>query len=158
RAVRGGTWDRHYAWPNQRVRGKTLGFVAFGRIPQMVAQKMKGFEPRLLAYDPYVSPQALARHGAQAAALDELLERSDFVSLHCPLTGETPRLVGERQLRRMKPTAVLINTARGPVVDEAALARALTEGWIAGAGLDVLDKEPPDPANPLLRLNNVVIT
>jgi D-3-phosphoglycerate dehydrogenase len=158
RAVRGGTWDRYHAWPNQRVRGKTLGFVAFGRIPQMVAQKMKGFEPRLLAYDPYVSPPTLARHGAQVATLDELLEQSDFVSLHCPLTRETTRLIGERQLRRMKPTAVLINTARGPVVDEAALARALTEGWIAGAGLDVLEKEPPDPANPLLRLNNVVIT
>ena len=158
RAVRGGTWDRYLAWPNQRVRGKTLGLVAFGRIAQMVAQKMKGFEPRLLAYDPYVSPQTLARHGARAATLDELLEQSDFVSLHCPLSKETTRLIGERQLRRMKPTAVLINTARGPIVDEAALARALTEGWIAGAGLDVLEKEPPDPANPLLRLNNVVIT
>ncbi len=158
RAVRGGTWDRHHAWPNQRVRGKALGLVAFGRIAQMVAQKMKGFEPRLLAYDPYVSPQALARHGAQAAMLDDLLEQSDFVSLHCPLTRETTGLIGERQLRRMKPTAVLLNTARGRIVDEAALARALTEGWIAGAGLDVLDEEPPDPANPLLRLNNVVIT
>jgi D-3-phosphoglycerate dehydrogenase len=158
RAVRGGTWDRYHAWPNLRVRGKTLGLVAFGRIPQMVAQKMKGFEPRLLAYDPYASPPALARHGAQAVTLDELLAQSDFVSLHCPLTAETARLIGEPQLRRIRPTAVLINTARGRIVDEAALARALTEGWIAGAGLDVLEQEPPDPANPLLRLNNVVIT
>src|SRR5207247_3700939 len=96
--------------------------------------------------------------GGQAATLDELLAQSDFVSLHCPLTKETTRLIGERQLRRMKPTAVLINTARGPIVDERALARALTEGWIAGAGLDVLEQEPPDPANPLLRLENVVLT
>src|SRR5262249_7407202 len=115
-------------------------------------------EPRLLAYDPYVSPQTLARHGAQAATLDEVLEQSDFVSLHCPLSRETARLIGERQLRRMKPTAGLINTARRPVLDPAAPARAPAQGWIAGAGLDVLEKEPPDPDNPLLGLNNVVIT
>jgi phosphoglycerate dehydrogenase-like enzyme len=86
------------------------------------------------------------------------LAESDFVSLHCPLTPDTYHLIGERELRLMKPTAILINTARGPVVDEPALIRALTEGWIAAAGLDVFEQEPPDPDNPLFKLDNVVAT
>jgi D-3-phosphoglycerate dehydrogenase len=111
-----------------------------------------------LAYDPLVGAEFVAQHGARAAGLDEVLSRSDVVSVHCPLTPETRHLIDERALRRMKPTAVLLNTARGPVIDEAALTRALTEGWIAAAGLDVLEQEPPDPGNPLLRLDNVVLT
>src|SRR5205807_5262204 len=99
-----------------------------------------------------------AAHGATEEDLDELLTESDYVSLHGPLTTETRHLIGERELRRMKPTAILLNTSRGPVIDEAALVRALREGWIAAAGLDVLESEPPALDNPLLKLDNVVLT
>lgn len=158
RAVRGGVWDRYLAWPRWHLRGRTLGLVGFGRIAQLLARKLSGFEMPVLAYDPLVPAEAMARQRARPAGLDDLLSRSDVVSLHCPLTDETRHLIDERALRRMKPTAVLINTSRGPVVDEKALVRALTEGWIAAAGLDVLEQEPAGPDNPLLRLNNVVLT
>ncbi|MBC7235823.1 MAG: lactate dehydrogenase, partial [Chloroflexi bacterium] len=99
-----------------------------------------------------------AQLGARRLNLDELLSRSDVVSLHCPLNRHTRHLIGEEQLRRMKPTALLINTCRGPVVDEVALQKALREGWIAAAGLDVLEKEPADSDNPLLNMPNVLVT
>jgi D-3-phosphoglycerate dehydrogenase len=158
RAVRGGVWDRRRAWPHWTLRGRTLGLVGFGRIARAVARKLSGFEMPVLVYDPLVSAEAAAQHGARTATLDELLARADVVSVHCPLTAETRHLIDERALRRMKPTAVLLNTARGPVIDEGALGRALTEGWIAAAGLDVLEQEPPDLSSPLLRLDNVVLT
>jgi D-3-phosphoglycerate dehydrogenase len=158
RTVREGVWDRYRAWPLWTLQGRTLGLVGFGRIAQQTLRKLSGFEMKALAYDPLVAAEVVARHGARAASLDEVLSHSDVVSVHCPLTPETHHLIGERALRRMKPTAVLVNTARGPVVDEAALARALKESWIAAAALDVLEQEPPDPTNPLLRLDNVVIT
>jgi phosphoglycerate dehydrogenase-like enzyme len=112
----------------------------------------------VLAHDPLVGAETMASHGVTAAALDDLLAQADFVSLHCPLTPATRHLVGAPQLRRMKPTAILLNTARGPVIDEAVLVQALREGWIAGAGLDVLEQEPPASDNPLLKLDNVVLT
>ncbi len=158
RAIRGGVWDREHGWPRFPLRGRTLGLVGFGRIAQMVNRKLSGFELNVLAYDPLVSADVMTKQGAQPSTLDDLLARSDVISLHCPLTPQTRRLIDERALRRMKRTAVLINTSRGPVVDEQALIRALTEGWIAAAGLDVLDPEPPDPKHPLLRLDNVVLT
>jgi D-3-phosphoglycerate dehydrogenase len=158
RAVRAGVWDRYRAWPHWHLRGGTLGLVGFGRIAQLLVHKLSGFEMTFLAYDPLGSAEALAKHQVRGAALDELLAASDVVSLHCPLTPDTRHLIDKRALRRMKPTAVLINTARGLVLDEHALVRALSEGWIAAAGLDVLEKEPPDPSNPLLRLDNVVLT
>jgi D-3-phosphoglycerate dehydrogenase / 2-oxoglutarate reductase len=158
RAVRGGTWDRGRAWPRWPLRGRTLGLVGFGRIAQALVRKLSGFEMTALAYDPLVTADVLAQHGARAADLDQVLAQSDVVSLHCPLTPETHHLIDERALRRMKPAAVLINTARGPVVDERALVRALAEGWIAAAGLDVFEHEPLDPASPLVRLDNVVLT
>src|SRR5262249_39264329 len=117
-----------------------------------------GFAMKALAYDPLVSPGVVAQHGARAAGLDEVLSSADVVSVHCPLTPQTRHLLDERALRSMKPTAVLLNTARGPVVDERALTRALSEGWIMAAGLDVMEQEPLDPGNPLLRLDNVVLT
>jgi D-3-phosphoglycerate dehydrogenase len=158
RAIRTGVWDRYRAWPHWHLRGRTLGLVGFGRIAQFLVRKLSGFEMTALAYDPLVSAETLAKHRVRAAGLEEVLSRSDVVSVHCPLTPQTRHLIDERALRRMKPTAVLINTARGPVLDERALVRALSEGWIAAAGLDVLEQEPPDPANPLLRLDNVVLT
>ncbi len=158
RAMRRGKWERAPGYANPHIQGRTLGLVGFGRIGRRVTQRLRGFDLAVLAYDPYVDPDVMAQHGAQAAPLDELLARADFVSIHCPLTDETRRLIGERELRLMKRTAVLINTSRGPVIDEPALVRALAEGWIAGAGLDVFEQEPIDPENPLLGLDNVIVT
>ena len=158
RALRSGIWHREHAVPSWHLGGQTLGLVGFGHIGSLVVKKMSGFDMTVLAHDPYVDAETLAAAGAHPAPLEEVLSKSDFVSLHCPLTKETRHLIGERELRLMKPGAVLINTSRGPVVDEAALARALTEGWIAAAGLDVFDQEPTPPDNPLLKLDNVVAT
>jgi D-3-phosphoglycerate dehydrogenase len=158
RAVRQGKWDRNFARPNQHLTGQTLGLVGFGRIPQAVNRKLRGYELQVLAYDPYVISERMAEQNVRAVSLDELLAESDFVSVHTPLGEETYHLIDEHALRRMKPRAIVINTSRGPVIDEHALVRALTEGWIAAAGLDVLEQEPPDPANPLFQLDNVVIT
>ncbi len=158
RAVRAGQWDPVRHNPDWHLHGRTLGLVAFGLIGRLVAKKLRGFDLNLLAYDPYVSADMMARESVRSVGLDELLSTSDFVFLHCPLTKDTYHLIGERELRLMKPTAILINTARGPVVDEPALVRALTEGWIAAAGLDVVEQEPAAPDNPLFKLENTVIT
>jgi D-3-phosphoglycerate dehydrogenase len=158
RDVRNGIWDPRRLRPGWHLAGRTLGLVAFGHIARLVAQKMSGFGASLLAHDPYVDAKEMVRLGVRPATLADVLSQSDFVSVHCPLTKETHHLIAERELRSMKPTAVLINTSRGGTVDEAALFRALTNGWIAAAGLDVLDPEPPAPDNPLFQLPNVVIT
>jgi D-3-phosphoglycerate dehydrogenase / 2-oxoglutarate reductase len=158
RAVRAGTWDRTVALPNLHLHGRTIGLVGFGRIAQLVARKLGGFDVQVLAHDPYLTPLAMAQRGARAADLDTLLTEADIVSIHCPLTDETHHLLDERRLRLMQSRAILINTARGPIVDEAALVRALSEGWIAGAGLDVLEQEPPAPNHPFYGLSNVVLT
>src|SRR5262245_43634834 len=112
----------------------------------------------VLAHDPFVTAHEAARHGVRIASLVELLSGADIVSLHCPLTPDSRHLIDEQALRRMKPTAVLINTARGSIVDEQTLTKALTEVWIAGAGLEVLEKEPLDEPSSLLRLDRFVIT
>ena len=158
RAMRHGRWEHAAGYTNPHIHDRTLGLVGFGRIARRLAQRLRGFDLVVLAHDPYVEAQAMAQHGAQAVSLDELLARADFVSVHCPLTDDTHHLIGERELRRCKRTAILINTSRGPVIDEAALVRALAEGWIAGAGLDVFEHEPLEAGSPLLRLNNVVVT
>lgn len=158
RAVRAGEWNPERAQLSWHLRGQTLGLLGFGHIGRLIAQKMRGFEMTVLVYDPYLSPEALEAQGVRAASLEEVLSGSDFISLNCPLTLDTYHLVGERELLRMKPSALLINTARGAVIDEPALVRALTEKWIAGAGLDVLEQEPPATDHPLLALDNVVIT
>jgi D-3-phosphoglycerate dehydrogenase / 2-oxoglutarate reductase len=156
--VRQGIWDRHRAWPNWHLVGQTFGLVGFGRIARLVARKISGFELKIIACDPLVDRQAMEEHGALKVSLDELLSRSDYVSIHVPLSDQARHTIGERELRLMKPTTVLINTARGEIVDQRALVRALTEGWIAAAGLDVLDPEPPAPDDPILSLENVVLT
>ncbi len=158
RLVKKGQWSAKIAFPGRLYRSATLGLVGFGHIAQRVARKLMGFEMRILVYDPYVSPKVIEELGVQSVELEELLKQSDFISLHCPITKETHHLIGEEELRMMRPEAILINTSRGSVVDERALYHALREGWIAGAGLDVLEKEPPDPKNPILKLDNVVIT
>ena len=157
RAVRRGIWDRDLALPDGTFQGKTLGLVGFGRIPQAVARKLSGFEPQVLAYDPYVDESLARELGVELVDLDAVMSRSDFVSVHTPLVDETHHLIGARQLRLMKKEAIFVNTARGPVVDEKALLQALQENWFAGAGLDVLEQEPPDPDNPILQLENVVV-
>lgn len=158
RALRKGAWVRKTDLLCWHPSGQTLGLIGFGNIAQLIARKMSGFEMTVLAYDPYVSADVMASQGVRAAELDDVLSQSDFVSINCPLKEDTYHLIGERELRLMKPAGVLINTARGSVVDEGALFRALTEGWIAAAGLDVFEQEPVDPDNPLLQLDNVVVT
>jgi D-3-phosphoglycerate dehydrogenase / 2-oxoglutarate reductase len=142
----------------RRVRGQTLGFVAFGKIARLTAEKMAGFGLTYLAHDPYLSPADVRPWKVELVSLDELCRRSDFVSMHALLNQSTRRMFGEAQFRAMKATACFVNTSRGGTVDELALIRALREGWIAGAGLDVLEQEPPDPANPLLSMPNVILT
>jgi D-3-phosphoglycerate dehydrogenase len=159
RLIRSGQWDCWLAMPSAHdYRGATLGLVGFGRIPQFIVKKLVGFKMNVLAYDPYVDPEVMAELGVESVDLDDIFRRSDYVSLHCPLTDQTCQLVGERELRMMKPKALLVNTARGAVVDEAALIKALEEGWIAGAAMDVLEKEPPVPDNPILQMANVIFT
>lgn len=142
--------------PGGSGRRKVLGIVGFGRIGQAVARRSMGFDMEVLAHDLRNRDRVEAVPGVRWAPLDQLLSEADFVSLHTPLTPETHHLLGEKELRTMKPTAILVNTARGPVVDEAALVRALREGWIAGAGLDVYEEEPR-MAPGLTDLPNVVL-
>jgi len=131
---------------------KTLGIVGFGAIGRAVTRRAAGFSMRILAYDPRVSPDEVAAAGARPVSLRELLAEADFITLHAALTPDTVGLIDAAALRAMKPTAYLINAARGRLVDEAALLRALQEGWIAGAALDVYAEEPLPPAHPLRRL------
>jgi D-3-phosphoglycerate dehydrogenase len=142
----------------RRLQGKILGFIGFGRIARAVAEKLSGFKLTYLAYDPYLDPGLAEEWGVEPVGLDEVLARADFVSLHTQLTDETYHLVGERELKLMQPHAILVNTARGGIVDQTALYTALAEGWIAGAGLDVLEHEPPAAGDPLLRQENVILT
>ena len=138
--------------------GKTLGIVGLGAIGQCVARRGNGFGMRCVGYDPQPNTEALEAMEVRLAGLDEVLREADFVSLHAKTTLENAGMIGEAQLRMMKPTAYLVNTARGALVNQAALARALQEGWIAGAGLDVLVQEPPAADEPLLRLPNCLVT
>jgi D-3-phosphoglycerate dehydrogenase / 2-oxoglutarate reductase len=158
RLVHAGKWGRDLAWPNYHLRGQTLGLVGFGLIARLVARKLSGFDMRMVSHDPVVAPGIMAAAGVQATDFDGLLKQSDYISVHCPLLPTTHHLINERALRLMKPTAVLINTSRGPVIDESALIRALTEKWISAAGLDVFEQEPIAPENPLLKFENVVVT
>lgn len=155
RKIRDKKWDFTLAKPLFRTQGKTLGLFGLGRIAKMVAQKASGFGFKIIAYDPYISK---ADNGIELVEFSKLLSNSDFISIHSPLTDETRHLFGENKLRAMKKTAYLINTARGPIVDEEALYNALKNKWIAGAALDVMEKEPPDWKNLLPKLDNLIIT
>jgi D-3-phosphoglycerate dehydrogenase len=164
RYTRSGHWQARGQEKVRRIAGRTLGLVGFGSIAQEVARRAVAFHLKVIAYDPYLD-LALARSlGVVEVGLEDLLEDADFVSLHVPLTEKTSHMIGEGELRKMKAEAILINTARGGLVDEAALVRALTEGWISGAGIDVYEKLPmfdPHPVyirHPLFDLDNVVLT
>lgn len=156
RAGRWRTWDPiGHLGPD--VSGATLGIVGFGRIGQALARRAAGFDMRILCFDTRRSPEAEARYHVQYVELDTLLRESDFVSLHTTLSQETRHLMDDERLKIMKPSGILINTARGPVVDPAALYRALSGGVIAYAALDVTEPEPIEPGDPLLTLDNIII-
>ncbi|NPV48975.1 MAG: phosphoglycerate dehydrogenase [Armatimonadetes bacterium] len=154
-AVRSGEWPTVYSG---QVFGKTLGLVGFGQIGQAVARRAAGFSMRVLATDPCADTAVARAMGVELATLEQVLRESDFVSLHATLCAETRRMIGAEQLSWMKPSAYLINAGRGGLVDQEALTEALRNGSIAGAGLDVLDPEPPAPGEPILELPNVVFT
>jgi len=138
--------------------GKTVGIIGLGTIGCKVAERMKGFGVKLLAYDPYVPEERARQVDARLVDLKTLLKESDIVTIHATLTKETEHLIGEEELKLMKRSAFIINTARGAIIDEKALIKALRGGWIAGAALDVFEEEPPKPDNPLLKMNNVLVT
>jgi len=148
-------WDFTLAKPLFRTHGKILGLFGLGNIARAVAKKASGFGLKIIAYDPYISK---ADHEIELVKFSKLLSVSDFISIHAPLTIETRHYFGENELKKIKKTAYLINTARGPIIDERALYSALEEKWIAGAALDVMEEEPPDWKNSLLKLDNLIIT
>lgn len=155
RKIRERKWDFTLAKPLFRTRGKTLGLFGLGKIARALAQKASGFDFKVIAYDPYISRINME---IKLVKFSHLLLDSDFISIHAPLTNQTRHSFGKDELKAMKKTAYLINTARGPIIDERALYKALKERWIAGAALDVMEKEPPDWKNPLLKLDNLIIT
>src|SRR5215475_11690833 len=162
-ATRSGDWQWQTGEPIHRISGRTLGLLSFGAIAQAIGRRAAGFGLRVIASDPYVPAADIADRGAVPVSLEELLDQADYLVIQAPLTKETHHLIGEPELRRMKRTAILINTARGPIVSDQALYQALSEGWIAGAGLDDIEEEPAklrdwSPANPLFGLDNVIIT
>jgi len=155
RKIKKKKWDFTLVKPLFRTQGKILGLFGLGNIARAVAKKASGFGFKIIAYDPYISK---VEHGIELVEFFKLLSDSDFLSIHVPLTTETRHYFGENELKKMKKTAYLINTARGAVVDEKALYKALKNSWIAGAALDVMEKEPPDWKSSLLKLDNLIIT
>ncbi|HKG27167.1 MAG TPA: C-terminal binding protein [Thermomicrobiales bacterium] len=163
--MRRGAWREHRSRMDLILRGpipplreQTLGLVGIGRIGIAVAERARPFGLSIIAADPYLAPAEVRKRGAEPVSLDELLDRADIVSLHCPLTPETRGLIGEREFSIMKPTAFLVNTARGPIVNMEAVTEALQSGRIAGAALDVVDPEPLPADSPLNELDNVILT
>lgn len=156
--VKKGRWDCNLGRPIYRIHGKTLGLAGFGNIARMVAQKLAPWNLKVLGYDPFISESVFKSHGVEKTSFEQLLKESDFVSAHVPHTAETYHMFSYERFKQMKRGAIFINTARGPLVDEDGLYRALQEGWLAGAALDVMEKEPPDPDHPLLSLPNVIVT
>lgn len=155
RLIRDGGWTRALVQP---LRGKTLGLVGLGRIGRAVASRALAFEMSVIAYDPLSDPEFDARLGIARRSFQQLLAEADIVSLHLPLVPETRGLINRDTLARMRPGSILLNTSRGGLVVEADLAQSLVSGHLSGAGLDVLNSEPPEPGNPLLPLSNVVLS
>ncbi len=157
RKMREGIWAKKQCMGIE-LEGKTIGIIGFGRIGYQVAKIAKALGMNVLLYDPYPNEERAKEVGGKFVSLEELLKESDVVTLHVPLTESTYHLINEERLKLMKPTAILINAARGAVVDTEALVKALKEGWIAGAGLDVYEEEPLPEDHPLTKLDNVVLT
>ena len=158
RSTRAGEWNLELGRGLPRLRGQTLGLVGFGSIARRLVPKALGFGLNVTAYTPRLENDVLPEGVRAARSLEELLTSSDYVSLHAPSSAQTRGLIGEAELRAMKASAYLINTSRGALIDERALARAVEEGWIAGAALDVLTDEPPPPGHPLVGLDRVIVT
>ncbi len=158
--VRSGRWSegRPALLKIPRLMGQTLGFISFGRVARAVAKRAAPFGLRMMAYDPFIQETLMYDHGVMPATLNEVLTQSDFVSMHAPARPEVHHMPTEKHFRQMKPTAIFVNTGRGATVDEESLIKALQEGWIAHAALDVLEKEPPSHNNPLLGMENVTLT
>jgi D-3-phosphoglycerate dehydrogenase / 2-oxoglutarate reductase len=156
--VKSGVWDFKVAQPIYRLRGQILGLVGFGKIPQMLSEKAKALGLQVMAYDPYILEDVAKEKGVKLVTLEELCERSDFVSVHAPLTSSTKGLIGREQFSLMKKNAAIINTSRGPLIDENALIEALNEEKIMGAALDVVEIEPIRHDHPFLTMENVILT
>jgi len=153
--VKSGQWDFRLGIPIYRTRGKTLGLIGCGKIGLEVGKRMSSFGVKVITFDPYLDKVS---GGIELKDFDTVLKESDFISIHCPLNDSTRHLIGEKEFRKMEKRPLLINTSRGPIVDEKALIQALREGFVSGAGLDVLEKEPPDSQNPLLKMENVILS
>lgn len=157
-AMRSGQWEPYVSYPTTRLRGQVLGLVGCGRIACKVVKKTAGFGLTYIGHDPYIAPAVAAQYGIELVSFDELLRRADAISIHAPVTPETQRMFNADAFAKMKPSAILVNTARGVLVDEGALVAALRAGRIRAAALDVFADEPISPNSPLLELENVVLT
>lgn len=159
RQVRAGVWNIQSAGPQWRIKGKTFVFFGFGQIARILHRKLAGFQlGRVLVFDPFLDAATVKAAGAEKVDWETALREADFCSIHMPLNDQTRGLFNAAAFRQMKRTAIIINTSRGPIVDERALHQALTEGWINSAGLDVFEKEPINADNPLLKLENVTVS
>lgn len=156
-AVKSRNWDFNVGVPIFRLRGRTLGLVGFGNIPQVVARKLGQFGFNIIAFDPFVSQEVADSLGVTLVSLEELSQQSDIISVHAPLNQHTRGMLNESHFALMKPETFIVNTARGPIIDEKALIAALQSGKIAGAALDVVEKEPIDQTSPLLDMENVIL-
>ena len=158
RAVKENRWSEYHKYIGTELAGKTLGIIGMGNIGTRLALRARAFEMDLRVYDPYIPESHVTALNGKWVGLNELLAQSDFVSIHCPLTAETNGMIGEKELALLKPSAFLVNAARGGIVNEDALCRALKHKQIAGAALDVVENEPLKKDHPLLRLENVIFT
>ncbi len=159
RQVRNGKWNLHKDWPAYRVAGKTLGLIGFGAISRVLFRKISGLGlDKILIYDPYVPAAEIKKLGGTPATLGEVVSRSDFISIHAPLTKETEGIIGSKDFAEMKENCILVNTSRGPLIDEEALYHALKTGQIAAAGIDVFNSEPLIENSPLRNLENITLT
>ena len=158
RTMRSGSWTRDVGPSMRRIRGQKLGIIGLGKIGKAIVPKAKSFGLEVLVYSPRATQEMADEHGVTLVDFPELLAESDYITIHAPLTSETQDLLNENAFRRMKPTAYVLNTSRGGIIEPTALYNALTAGEIAGAGLDVFVQEPPQSDDPLLALDNVVLT
>lgn len=158
KAAKNGSWSSEETWAKWHVSRQTMGFIGFGLIARNVIKMLSGFNMNFLIFDPYMDKELLQSDKIVATTFNDVIKNSAFISLHCPLTDGTYHLIAEEELRKMKENAFLINTSRGAVINEKDLIKALQEHWIAGAALDVTEEEPPSSNNPLLKLDNVILT
>ena len=155
RKVKSGEWDFRQGIPIYRTKGKTMGLIGCGKIGLEVGKRISAFGVKVMTFDPYLEK---APEGVELKDFDTVLKESDFISIHCPLNDSTRHLIGDEAFKKMEKKPFLINTSRGPIIDGKALIQALEQGLISGAGLDVLEKEPPDSQSPLLKMENVVLS